>query len=272
MNDNARARTAAITATLEHLAWFKTPHTLDQIVGLHLEALGAGTMTFRYGATPGEMAATIKARAETGPAGRIGPPNPDASGRAAATHETLFGIDTTTADLAAYGRQLDDLCAQTLGLELRPRHPDRTRQSAIANTVAAILHARPNIEPAAALLPAHELGHLDDLIRCHLADAAAWLHTKAEAIWATSHGERQPVAVQRALRYCESCHRWGIEELVDRYANRCRRCGQFKVDHGVEPTERICRMWHQGINRVTPGMILEAKSAAKSGRRNHRSA
>ena len=100
MNDNARARTAAITATLENLAWFKIPHTLDQIVGLHLEALGTGTMTFRYGATPGEMAATIKARAETGPAGRIGPPNPDASGRAAATHETLFGIDTTTADLA----------------------------------------------------------------------------------------------------------------------------------------------------------------------------
>ena len=72
--------------------------------------------------------------------------------------------------------------------------------------------------------------------------------------------------VQKPLVGCKSCNRFGIFAPIERYREWCRRCGDFHTSHGVLPTEAICRTWNAGINRVTPGMILEAKAPRRNGK------
>ena len=59
---------------------------------------------------------------------------------------------------------------------------------------------------------------------------------------------------------------YGLDVDVDR-ANRCRRCGDFWRTHGCLPTEAICRAWYSCVDRITPGMILEAKAAGRPRRK-----
>lgn len=70
----------------------------------------------------------------------------------------------------------------------------------------------------------------------------------------------------KARQSCRSCARYGLDVDVDR-ANRCRRCGDFWRTHGCLPTEAICRAWYSCVDRITPGMILEAKAAGRPKRK-----
>lgn len=76
---------------------------------------------------------------------------------------------------------------------------------------------------------------------------------------------------QPKRRRCEVCARHGITTDIaeGRYAHWCRRCGDFLGHHGFEPSEQICRTWDRGVSRITPGMVAEARAAAK-GRRKRR--
>ena len=108
-----------------------------------------------------------------------------------------------------------------------------------------------------------ELDHAVDL----LATEAALIAGLVCQVLVTATHER-PAITQPERRGCVSCARFGLDVDVDgRYRRRCRRCGDFLAAHDVPPTERICRTWHAGIDRITPGMVLEALAADTSRRR-----
>lgn len=109
----------------------------------------------------------------------------------------------------------------------------------------------------------NEVDHAIDMAATDLAIITGLVRT----VLAGATHERPTITQPRRIA-CVSCARFGLDVDVDgRYRRRCRRCGDFLAAHGAPPTERICRTWHAGIDRITPGMILDAQAANTSNRR-----
>jgi len=108
----------------------------------------------------------------------------------------------------------------------------------------------------------HALHHAVQL--CH--DETSTLRYEVEAALRYSATVAAGRPKPKAPQVCRSCARFGIAADVDR-ANRCRNCGDFWRNHGCLPTEAICRAWSGYTSRITPGMILEAKAAARPRRK-----
>lgn len=263
-----RLHTALATAIAE-LEWFRIPHTVDQVVGLYSEALGATTMRFRHGLTNVELVEALKA---SDPDSRGGKGHADPTPAAALAgepdaidddaDETLRQIDHDLAMMAAAARELDHLgCDAAAQVRWHPPTPDYGRQGAVGLVVARLHHATPNLAAAHQADPER----VAELIRHHIAEPATWLHTKALDIWQASRGEHRPAVVQRPRLHCEDCARHGIQsDVADSSRVRCAKCLRFRREYHVAPTADIVRSWDAGRERLTPGMIAEAKAQAKT--------
>ena len=72
---------------------------------------------------------------------------------------------------------------------------------------------------------------------------------------------------------CANCARFGLDIDVVEGSNRlCAKCKAFRQNHGVMAHEAICRAWVAGMNRITPGLIAEAKAHARAKRNRTRRA
>lgn len=77
----------------------------------------------------------------------------------------------------------------------------------------------------------------------------------------------EPAPVQAKRINCANCARFGLDIDVATEGGRlCSKCKQFRVAQKVMPHEAICRAWANGTNRITPGLIAEAKAHAKRRR------
>ncbi len=113
---------------------------------------------------------------------------------------------------------------------------------------------------------AAEVDHACD----HLARQTRVLVGQVTAALRGAVRERERV-VQRKRVNCASCRRFGIDADVDQArpsAGLCLKCRSFRRNHGVMPTEAVCRLWAAGSERITPGMVIEAKAAARGRRRS----
>jgi len=112
---------------------------------------------------------------------------------------------------------------------------------------------------------ADEVDHAVD----HLARQCGVLHTRVRRVLVAAARPAEDRPRQKPRECCASCARYGVTTDIEtgRYARMCRRCGDFRAAHKVLPTEAIVRMWSSGIDRVTPGMIIEAKAARTNKRR-----
>ena len=99
-----------------------------------------------------------------------------------------------------------------------------------------------------------------------LDETMAWLLAKCGTIQRA--GLRpEPPAVQPKRVNCANCARFGLDIDVATEGGRlCAKCKQFRAAQKVMPHEAICRAWANGTNRITPGLIAEAKAHAKRRR------
>lgn len=111
----------------------------------------------------------------------------------------------------------------------------------------------------------NEVDHAVD----HLAHACAVLQTRVGRVLRAAARPADDKPRQKPRESCASCARYDVVTDIEtgRYARHCRRCGDFRAAHKCLPTEAIVRMWSSGIDRVTPGMIIEAKAARTSKRK-----
>lgn len=73
---------------------------------------------------------------------------------------------------------------------------------------------------------------------------------------------------QKPRLSCIDCQRHGFtSDVVNVAQQRCAKCVRFWREYHVPPTAAICREWDYGRNRLTPGMIAEAKASAKTTKR-----
>lgn len=70
---------------------------------------------------------------------------------------------------------------------------------------------------------------------------------------------------------CTNCARFGLDIDTDDAGGRlCTKCKHFRKNHKVIPHEAICRSWANGHNRITPGLIAEAKAHSQAKRNKRR--
>lgn len=265
----------SLAAAIGHLEWFAIPHTVDQIIGLYSEALAGQTMRYRHGVSNDELLEAIRASGSSTPGGKGGHSDPTADaalrGQPDAIDDadgTLGAIDACLALLEDAARRLDHLGADSCSqVRWHPPQAAGGRQGRLSVVIARLHHATPTLDAAAQLDP----DLVDELVRTHIAESAAWLHEKCTEIWRASRGEAMPVAVQRQRLTCEDCARHGVQsDVADNSRTRCAKCLRFRREYHVAPTADIVRSWDAGRQRLTPGMIAEAKAQAKS--RSKRSA
>lgn len=263
-------RTAALTATIDRLSWCTTiPHTIDQVVGIHIEATSrAGRPLAQRWLSNDELLGRITGNTGGGKGGHSDPTavaalmgEPDAVDDA---DETLGMITHTCQSVADYADQADRIVSDALGLDRwNPPPTGGTRTQLLAHTEARIHHARPNLEPAIDAL-GHNAGHLDWLIRSAIHDEVEWLHEKARDIWATSKGDTWTPVIQKKLTYCACCTSWGLTELVAEGSDLCPWCHAFRSDHKFWPTKEI---HHQlvtlGRKRLSRSLLDDAEAASK---------
>lgn len=260
----------ALATAISELEWFAIPHTVDQIVGLYSEALAGQTMRYRHGVSNDEMLEAIRASGSSTPGGKGGHSDPTADaalrGEPDAIDDadgTLGAIDACLALLEDAARRLDHLGADSCG---RVRwHPPRAadgRQGRLSMVISRLHHAAPTLDAAAQLDP----DLVDELVRTHIAESAAWLHEKATEIWRASRGEAMPVAVQRAIVECSCCSPWR-KGTIAQARGLCQQCATFQSHHRCLPTEAIVRRWDYGKG-ATPAQVLEAKAASRKRRRS----
>lgn len=265
----------ALAAAIDHLEWFKIPHTLDRVIGLHAEAIANQTMRYRHGVSNDEIVEALKASGTGGRGGKGGhsDPTPDAALRGEPdaiddTDGTLGAIDATLSLLEDAARRLDHLGADACG-QVRWHPPRATggRQGRLSVVVSRMHHAKPMLDAAAR----QDEAEADELVRTHIAESAAWLHEKCTEIWRASRGEAMPVAVQRERILCDTCTEHGRDEIPKR-GTRCDRCKEFiRTNKGLRPTVKIVRWWIDHPRTETPPrLILEARAELAEAKRKER--
>lgn len=258
----AEQRTAAITAALDHLGWFKIPHTLDQVVGIYAEATAESHGTQARTMTNEEILSSITARVNGGGGkGGHSDPTPMAAlwGQPDARDDadgTLGMIDADVARIFEAADEVDRTCSPTALTPVRAR---ASRQERISWAVSALHHVRPHLEPA--IGAGVDQARMEYLIRFDLAGSAEGLTLKCEEIWRASRGDTRPVAIQRAIAECSCCSAWRKGTIATR-KTMCEQCAEFQTRHKAKPTEPIVRRWEYGQN-ATPGQILEAQAVGK---------
>lgn len=269
MTPEQTRRNEAITATLEHLGWFKIPRTVDSIIGVYAEATKEQTRSLPYCATPKQLADVLKAASDEGSGGKSGHADPTAEAAlmgepdAVDDDDTLPQIDHALTLILESATTIDRACADALGQE-RWNPPASTlgRQGSIMDAVSRIEHFRPHLETA---LLAHgtDVAYLDGLVRLDLADTAAWLHVKCSNIWAASRGEERPAEQSRRHTECTNCRSHGITGTTATTEGLCGHCSRFQSDNKCLPDQRIVRAWDRGSKSIPNGWVMECKAGAK---------
>ncbi len=266
----AALRTIAITATLDHLGWFKIPRTLDQIVGIYAEATAEAQRPRRHGLSNDELVDGIRAATNAAGFGKGGhsDPTPEAALRgqpdAIDDDVTLDAIDSAVASIAEAAATIDRACSDALGLaRWEPEASWNGRQGQLSDAATRLAHLRPNLEPALAV-PGADVGYIDHLVRADLADNAAWLRTKCEGIWDTSRGAERTTTDRQPGRQpdpCTNCAGHGITGTLATSTGLCTNCQRFQSDEKCLPDQRICRAWDRGSKSIPNGWKIEAKAA-----------
>lgn len=260
-------RHAAIAEAITDLTWLVTiPHTIDQIIGIYAEHLGAAGRPMRHGLTNGEIMARITKQADSrGQKGGHSDPTAEAALYGFAngddSDETLGTIDGAI-DLAwRCAEELDDLASDAVGVaRWSPPEPAR-RQAKLQGAIARLHHCQPHLDAGLA----QSDGHAAWLVG-QISDNATWLHGKALGIWEASRGEQRIVAVQRRIDQCSRCAPWRTGTIAGS-TGLCEQCRTFQQQNKCLPTEFIVRRWDIG-KAATPGQILEARAqASKPGRK-----
>lgn len=265
----------SLAAAIGHLEWFAIPHTVDQIIGLYSEALAGQTMRYRHGVSNDELLEAIRASGSSTPGGKGGHSDPTADaalrGQPDAIDDadgTLGAIDACLALLEDAARRLDHLGADSCSqVRWHPPQAAGGRQGRLSVVIARLHHATPTLDAAAQLDP----DLVDELVRTHIAESAAWLHEKCTEIWRASRGEAMPVAVQRERILCDTCTEHGRDETPKR-GTRCDRCKNFiRTNKGLRPTAKIVRWWMDHPRTDTPPrLILEARADLAEAKRKER--
>lgn len=260
----------ALATAIGHLEWFAIPHTVDQIIGLYSEALAGTTMRYRHGVSNDELLEAIRASGSSTPGGKGGHSDPTADAALRGepdaiddTDGTLGAIDACLRTIGDAARELDHLGADaTTTQRWHPPASGYGRQGTLAVIVARLHHAQPTLDAATQLDP----DLVDELVRTHIAESAAWLHEKCTEIWRASRGDAMPVAVQRPIVECSCCSAWR-KGAIARTRGLCDQCATFQGHHRCLPTEAIVRRWDYGKG-ATPAQVLEAKAAGRKRRRS----
>lgn len=149
------------------------------------------------------------------------------------------------------------------------------------NPAAPVMQTSTSLSQALrhATIPLHAHAHVLELVGAHgdedidwllreLVDTAHWLHDKCECVW--DEHKRRPVAEQRAMRWCRSCERADhhVPIDVDRYADYCRSCGEYRRATGDLPPVAWCEhVWARGRR---PSPAVTARMVADERRRGRR--
>lgn len=120
---------------------------------------------------------------------------------------------------------------------------------------------------ADAMASADETTREVDAALALLDETMGWLLAKAATIQRAGLRPEPPIAQPKRV-CCANCARFGLDVDVAETGRLCPKCKAFRSNHKVMPHEAICRAWNAGTNRITPGMISEAKAHAKRKRRN----
>lgn len=260
----------SLARSIDHLDWFKIPHTLDQVVGIYAEATAELAGTTSRSRSNSEVVEAIRAQSLAGGHDKGGhsDPTPAAALRghpdAVDDDETMGMIDASLADLTEASDALDHLVSDVLG---RPRwNPPataRNRQGMVADAASRLHHLSAGLPVALDRMDRDQMRDADSYLLVSVAESAEWLHVKAEAIWLASKGETRQVAEQKPINECRLCSRWRTGTIaVSR--DRCEQCTTFQDHHKCKPTEAIVRRWEAtGSSATPPGMILEAQATSK---------
>lgn len=120
---------------------------------------------------------------------------------------------------------------------------------------------------ADAMASADETTREIDAALALLDETMAWLLAKCGTIQRAGLRPEPPIAQPKRV-CCANCARFGLDVDVAETGGRlCGKCKQFRTAQKVMPHEAICRAWAAGTNRVTPGLIAEAKAHARVKRR-----
>lgn len=105
-----------------------------------------------------------------------------------------------------------------------------------------------------------------------LDETMAWLLAKCGTIQrAGLRPPDEPAPVQAKRINCTNCARFGLDiDTGDAGGRLCTKCKHFRKNHKVMPHEAICRSWANGHNRITPGLIAEAKAHSQAKRNKRR--
>jgi hypothetical protein len=258
--------TAHITAAIDDLAWCSTiPHTIDQVVGIYIEATSNAGRPMTHGLTNDEILATIAARGGGG--GKGGHSDPTARAALWGEADAVDDADETIRSITVAIDQLVDDANELDRRVARPWDPPipTGRTERVSYVIARLHHARPQLDGALDVAGPDDVLELTILARTAIAGTAEWLRTKAEGIWSAHHGDRLPVAVQKRIAECSNCARWHSGTMaVD--AGLCRQCADYRRAHpGCMRTEAIVRRHDYG-KQATPTQIFESRVAAR-GRR-----
>lgn len=264
-------RAQRFDAAVAHLDWCAAvPHTVDAIIGIHAEKTRDQPRPMRHGMTNDEILSSLTSHGGGGGKGGHSDPTAQAAlhGEPDAVGDdlTLAEVRATIESIGGHAHELDDLCCDSVDEpRWRPPSSGSSLTSQIRDATSRLHHARPLLDRTADVHP-----HADWLL-VEIAESAAWLHEKCAEIWRASRGEAMPVAVQRERLTCEDCARHGVQsDVADNSRTRCAKCLRFRREYHVAPTADIVRSWDAGRQRLTPGMIAEAKAQAR--KRTKRSA
>lgn len=260
---------AHLVAATADLSWCASiPHTVDQVLGIHLERNGGRRMP--HGMTNDAILSRLTSSTNAAGFGKGGHSDPTADAALAGEAPIDETVETVT---AAIGTLLDvcgdlgDSCARALGRSpWRPQAPTQTLSDKVRRCYAMLHRTAPLLDQAITAMgrDATEVDHIAWL--CSVAaETAAWLRTKCEGIWLGSHGDRLPVAVQRPVLECSHCSQWRSGTLAAS-AGYCGQCARAKSEHGCLPSEAIVRRWDRG-QQASTGEWAEAKAVTRGRRR-----
>ena len=262
----------ALATAIDHLDWFKIPHTADQIVGLYAESTSELRGTTTRARTNDEMVDGIRAATNAAGFGKGGhsDPTPAAALRgepdAVDDDETLGVIDAALTDLEQAATALDHAVMDAVG---KPRwHPPYRpgRQEQVATAVVRLHHCTSDLTEALERMDSEARRDCDDYLLVRVTDQARWLSEKGQAIWQSARGERRTTATQapgERPKECTCCAGHGITGTLAVTEGLCANCSRFQSDEKCLPDQRICRAWDRGARSIPNGWKIEAKAKAR---------